>query len=105
VWAGTRGDAIARMSRALGEYHVAGIRTNLAFFRRLLEDPVFGEGLLDTGFIGAFLSRSAPAHDDPELAAIAALVAAIHAKPQKPDAPAATAASRWRAEGREQLLR
>src|SRR5439155_200774 len=70
VWAGTRGDAITRMSRALGEYHVAGIRTNLAFFRRLLDDPVFGEGLLDTGFIGAFLARSAPPHDDPELAAI-----------------------------------
>ncbi len=105
VWAGAREDAIARMSRALGEYHVAGIRTNLAFFRRLLEDPVFGEGLLDTGFIGAFLARSAPPHDDPELAAIAALVAAIHARPQKPDAPATPATSRWRAEGREQLLR
>ncbi len=105
VWAGTRGDAIARMSRALGEYHVAGIRTNLAFFRRLLDDPVFGGGLLDTGFIGAFLARSAPPHDDPELAAIAALVAAIHGKPQEPEAPATPATSRWRAEGREQLLR
>src|SRR5882724_1851352 len=105
AWAGTRGEAIARMSRALGEYHVAGIRTNLAFFRRLLDDPVFGEGLLDTGFIGAFLARSAPPHDDPELAAIAALVAAIHARPQKPDAPATPATSRWGAEGREQLLR
>src|SRR6266446_1031221 len=31
AWAGTRGEAIARMSRALGEYHVVGIRTNLAF--------------------------------------------------------------------------
>src|SRR6266852_5575123 len=30
VWGGTREDAIERMSRCLGEYHIAGIRTNLA---------------------------------------------------------------------------
>src|SRR5437016_4699196 len=105
VWAGARGDAIARMSRALGEYHVAGIRTNLAFFRRLLQDPVFGEGRLDTGFIDAFLARSVLPQDDPELAAIAALVAAIHARPQKPEVAATPATSRWRADGWEQLLR
>src|SRR6266480_479634 len=67
VWGGTREDAIERMSRALGEYHVAGIRTNLALFRRLLADPFFREGRLDTGFIDAFLARSAPAAADVEL--------------------------------------
>src|SRR5579862_7373484 len=33
VWAATREDAAARMARALKEYHVAGIHTNLDFFR------------------------------------------------------------------------
>src|SRR5947209_3877213 len=31
VWAGTREEAIARMSRAIGEYQIGGIRTNLSF--------------------------------------------------------------------------
>ena len=105
VWAGTREAAIARMSRALDEYHIAGIRTNLSFFRRVLQDPVFREGKLDTGFIDSFLSRSQPvAAPDIELRAVVALVAAVHGR-----APAAeqaeTSATRWRSEGREQLLR
>ncbi len=105
VWAGTREDAIERMSRAIGEYHVAGIRTNLAFFRRLLADTFFREGRVDTGFIDAFLARSAPATADPEMEAVAALVAAVHAKSQRLEPPSAPAVSRWRSEGREQLLR
>ena len=32
-----RATAIARMLRALGEYDVGGIKTNLGFFRRILE--------------------------------------------------------------------
>ena len=105
VWAATREDAIERMTRALGEYHIAGIVANLAFFRRLLADPSFREGRLDTGFIDAFLARRAPAPVDPELEAVAALVSALHAKSRKPEAQSAPAVSRWRSEGREQLLR
>ena len=41
VWAATRDDAIARMLRALGEYDVGGIKTNLGFFRHILDDPAF----------------------------------------------------------------
>src|SRR5437899_10793844 len=37
VWAESREEARVRMIRALDEYHVAGIKTNLAFFRQLLE--------------------------------------------------------------------
>src|SRR5260370_9412507 len=78
VWAGAREDAIERMSRALGEYHVAGICTNLAFFRRLVADPFFRDGRLDTGFIDAFLTRNTPAAVVPDLDAVAALLAAVH---------------------------
>jgi acetyl-CoA carboxylase, biotin carboxylase subunit len=105
VWADTREEAIARMARALGEYHVAGIRTNLEFFRRLVADSFFREGRLDTGFIDGFLARSVPASADPDLEAVAALVAVARAKSQKPDAPSAPSVSRWRSEGREQLFR
>src|ERR1019366_2211718 len=45
VWSGTRESAIARMLRALREYDVAGIHTNITFFRQILEDEEFREGL------------------------------------------------------------
>jgi acetyl-CoA carboxylase biotin carboxylase subunit len=51
VWAPTRERAVARMRRALREYIVTGIRTNLAFHDRLFQHPKFIEGQYDTGFI------------------------------------------------------
>src|SRR5262245_30784107 len=43
--------AIERMRRALEEYQVGGIRTNLAFHRRVMRHPAFLAGDYDTGFI------------------------------------------------------
>src|ERR1051326_8342410 len=57
VWAGNRGEAIDRMIRALREYDVGGIRTNIGFFRQILEEPHFREGNLHTGFIEEFFRR------------------------------------------------
>jgi acetyl-CoA carboxylase biotin carboxylase subunit len=106
VWADTREAAMARMSRVLDEYHIAGIRTNLSFFRRILQDPVFREGRLDTGFIEAFMSRNPPAATpDAELRAVVALVAAVSGSSPVEHALACSKDSRWRSDGREQLLR
>src|SRR5262249_3295670 len=49
TWGATRQEAIARMSRALDEYFVGGIKTNLNLFRNILCFPDFLEGRLDTG--------------------------------------------------------
>jgi len=57
VWAPTRARAVARMRRALSEYVVTGIRTNLAFHQRLLWHPEFVAGQYDT----AFVERHGPA--------------------------------------------
>ena len=51
VWAPTRARAVSRMRRALSEYVVTGIRTNLAFHQKLLARPEFVAGEYDTGFI------------------------------------------------------
>ncbi len=51
VWAPNRDRAVARMRRALSEYVVTGIRTNLAFHQRLFEHPDFVRGAYDTSFI------------------------------------------------------
>jgi acetyl-CoA carboxylase biotin carboxylase subunit len=51
AWAPTRERAVARMRRALREYIVTGIRTNLAFHEKLFQHPEFVAGRYDTGFI------------------------------------------------------
>jgi len=107
VQAATRQEAIARMIRALDEYYVAGIKTNLSFFRRILEDPAFLAGELHTTFIEEFFARrkhSAPPAD-PELEAVAALVAAVHSEPDGAGHSPPAGWNRWRAEGRSEQLR
>jgi acetyl-CoA carboxylase, biotin carboxylase subunit len=51
VWAPDRERAVTRMARAISEYVVSGIRTNLPFHERLFEHPEFRAGRYDTGFI------------------------------------------------------
>ncbi|MEZ4221140.1 MAG: acetyl-CoA carboxylase biotin carboxylase subunit [Polyangiaceae bacterium] len=51
VWAPDRARAVERMRRALGEYVVGGIATNLPFHDRLFRHPEFVAGRYDTGFI------------------------------------------------------
>ncbi len=46
-----RAEALDRMRRALSEYRVAGVRTNLKFFQALLDHPEFLSGRLSTDFI------------------------------------------------------
>ncbi|MGD0309386.1 MAG: acetyl-CoA carboxylase biotin carboxylase subunit [Acidobacteriota bacterium] len=70
-----RMQAIRRMRRAIGEYRILGIHTNLAFFRDLLTDPEFIAGRLSTGFIEEFLARK-PARETSDAVMDAAAVAA-----------------------------
>jgi len=51
TWAPTRERALARMRRALEEYVITGIRTNIAFHQKLLLHPDFAAGKYDTGFL------------------------------------------------------
>jgi acetyl-CoA carboxylase biotin carboxylase subunit len=51
AWAPTRDQALARMRRALEEYVITGIRTNIAFHQKLLLHPEFAAGRYDTGFL------------------------------------------------------
>ncbi|HCU65996.1 MAG TPA: 3-methylcrotonyl-CoA carboxylase [Rheinheimera sp.] len=51
VWDESRDRAIARMRRALDDYRIAGVKTNLNFLTRLVEHPAFAKAELDTHFI------------------------------------------------------
>jgi acetyl-CoA carboxylase biotin carboxylase subunit len=52
-----RQQAIMRLQRALGEYLVAGIKTNISLFQRILGDADFLEGRLDTGYLDRWLAK------------------------------------------------
>ena len=79
AWGETRAEAIERMRRALAEYRVGGIETNLAFHRRVMRHPAFIAGDYDTGFIERHKAELAPPPVDDATATLAAVVAAAHA--------------------------
>jgi acetyl-CoA carboxylase, biotin carboxylase subunit len=104
VWSPAREISIERMRRALREYQIGGIRTNIGFFQQILDDPEFGAGRLHTGFIDEFFARTPPPKPRDELAAIAALVAVLHSRPADTKS-AQTRPSEWLDAGRRDLLR
>jgi acetyl-CoA carboxylase biotin carboxylase subunit len=69
-----RSQVISRLLRALDEYFVGGIKTNIPLFRRILSDSAFQKGNLDTGFLDRLLKSRAPAAErgDVQVAALAA---------------------------------
>jgi acetyl-CoA carboxylase biotin carboxylase subunit len=84
VWAPTRERAVARMRRALGEYVVTGIRTNLGFHQKLFAHPEFAAGRYDTGFIERhredLLGTAVPQADRKDALAVAIAVSAARSE-------------------------
>ncbi len=106
VWGETRASAIQRMRRALAEYRVLGITTNLALFERVMQDPHFAAGQLHTGFLDEFMRQTARPEPEPGALVAAVLAAAQQefAHPQRND-HGPLARSAWRAKGRRGLVR
>jgi acetyl-CoA carboxylase biotin carboxylase subunit len=106
-----RPQAISRLVRALNEYFVGGIKTNISLFRRILSDPGFQSGKLDTGYLDRLLKTPPPEvkREDANIAAIAAGLFAV----LDPESVAATngkgntteAVSQWKKLGRDESLR
>ena len=78
VWAPTRDEAIARMSRALGEYELLGVSTNLPLLRFVMDHPAFRRGVYSTHFLQEEFTPSALDAGSPgleeEVAAVCALL-------------------------------
>ncbi len=83
AYAPDREMAIARMRRALNEYFIGGIKTNLSLFRRILEHPDFVAARIDTGFLDRMLAggqgNPAPVNGLKEIAAVSAALFAAAA--------------------------
>lgn len=75
----TREEAIARMKRALEEYKIIGVKTNIPFHQSLLHHPDFASGNYDTQFIARTPPRNMIDNQQnyyPDIAALAAVLAA-----------------------------
>ena len=75
-----RDQAIGRLRRALNEYFVGGIKTNISLFRRILTDPDFRAAKMDTGFLDRLLQqKESEALSDPKATEVAVIAAGIFA--------------------------
>ncbi len=105
TWGEDREQAVARMRRALQEYVITGITTNLAFHREVLDHPDFVSGEYDTNFVPRWLKerdQTGPTHQ--ELAELAAVIYAYQ-RDQKPataqlTGPSTSTGSKWKHFGR-----
>jgi acetyl-CoA carboxylase biotin carboxylase subunit len=109
VWGETRQIAIERMRRALAEYRVGGITTNLSLFEEIMKDESFRAGRLDTGFLDRFMRdwKRPEASDDVLLASmLAAGSAEMKGARSRADVESSTSApGGWRANAQRGLLR
>jgi acetyl-CoA carboxylase, biotin carboxylase subunit len=98
-----RRQAIARMQRALAEYRIEGIHTNLAFFSGVLSDPEFIAGRFSTNFIEDYLLRRhkpAPAVESVAAASLAAALAYAEAAASERLPATQLQPSAWKLAGR-----
>ena len=58
-WGSDRAEAIARLRRALEEYSIGGIQTNIGLFRRILADAEYSRGEIYTRWLDEWLARTA----------------------------------------------
>ncbi len=75
-WGDTRAEAVMRMRRALSEFRIMGVKTNIPFHLQLVGSLRFQAGSFDTRFVEDrfALEEQEPPH--PEVAAIAATMVA-----------------------------
>jgi acetyl-CoA carboxylase biotin carboxylase subunit len=83
VWGETRAQAILRMRRALEEYRIVGVRTNIPFHQTLMDSHRFMGGQFDTRFVEERFSMDAAASESRQAQAeIAAILATLAAHKQ-----------------------
>jgi acetyl-CoA carboxylase biotin carboxylase subunit len=108
AFAETREKAIDRMLRALDEYVIGGIKTNIGLFRRILMDEDFRAARIDTGYLERLLADEASGADEripKDVVVVAAALCAVSVRREKVAVADAAEESRWVAAGRREGLR
>lgn len=114
AYAPTREQAIRRMRRALDEYFIGGIASNLGLFRQILEDENFIAARMDTGYLDRLLAirpaqQSAVNGSAEKIAAVAAALLQVtrNGNPvNSNDKPATNSAilGKWKTAARQEAL-
>ncbi len=106
-----RRQAIMRLQRALQEYFAAGIKTNISLFKRILQDPDFVAGKIDTAYLDRLLANgakgSAAERSDHTIAAVAAALFATldpGSSSRNGASGQGQSASNWKQKGRSEAL-
>ena len=110
TWGRDRPEAAQRMRRALMEYSVQGIKTTIPFHQRVMADPDFLRGDIDTTYIDRRFAGRPHAWDESQRD-VALVAAAIHAHLQDqaragtPARGGRAAESAWKLAARQAALR
>ncbi|HEY2990189.1 MAG TPA: acetyl-CoA carboxylase biotin carboxylase subunit [Candidatus Binatia bacterium] len=110
VWGEDRVEAIIRMRRALREYQVRGIKTNIPFHQWILRHPRFMAGDFNTGFVDEEYRymRKEEILPHKDIALASAAIAALNREQERTVRmlqKGAAEKSRWREMGRKASLR
>ncbi len=100
VWGENREEAAARCLRALHEYRIAGVKTNLPFHRWLLANPRFLRGETDTGFLESEYRRDELYGEWEETTAVVAAALAAYRSSGRTPPGGGRARSAWKDAGR-----
>ena len=107
-WGADRTQAIERMKRALREYIIVGVQTNIPFHLQLLDDPRFVAGEVHTGFLDSEFSMQPPdgGSEDERVALLLAAVMSHERRNRNGAQPAVIrrADDPWREAGRDRIL-
>lgn len=76
-WGETRGEVILRMRRALEEYRILGVKTNIPFHQHIMDSHRFIAGSFDTRFVEERFSMDDLEEEKEHLAMIAAVMATL----------------------------
>jgi acetyl-CoA carboxylase biotin carboxylase subunit len=82
VYGETRAEAILRMRRALEEYKIVGVRTNISFHQNLMDSHRFMAGRFDTRFVEERFSMETAEESKAKYPDIAAIIATLVAHQQ-----------------------
>jgi acetyl-CoA carboxylase biotin carboxylase subunit len=106
TWGRNREEAIQRMRRALREFVVVGIKTNIPFHVQILEDDRFLAGDISTSFLEKEFSLAPRSDGMDEDVALLATALLTYLKRQAPPPLAALAGvhSPWRTAGRSAIF-
>ncbi|HSM71797.1 MAG TPA: acetyl-CoA carboxylase biotin carboxylase subunit [Anaerolineales bacterium] len=77
VWGETRAQAILRMRRALEEYRVVGVRTNIPFHQTMMDSHRFMAGQYDTRFVEERFSMEGAEEHRKDFSEVAAILATL----------------------------